>query len=386
MTVQPVFGFATPAEPVAVGAVHGYLAALWQRLAREQPAGVPLAPARMLNLVIYGEDDALPETAERLAEAVAARHPGRLIAVRLAPGRAGAEIAAEVSVRCVPDPTGRRQVCSEVILLTVPAALRPYVPHALCALLQADRPVALWWLGAPRLDDPLFHRLAVHVAGRVLLDSRAGAHPAATLCALARWCAEPSSPAGPGRHAGALGDLAWARLLPWRQVVAGFFDQPSSAPPPAHIRRVELVSGGTAPSADALLLLGWLAARLDWQVTEVRREPEAVQVDFTRGDARIAARCAWAAHDAQDVPGLTAVTLHVRQGTAIHIFEAHRGHDVNVVHTHVTPPGGPRSQRSTGLAEPADEALVAHLLETVLPEPLYLVALARAAAIADALG
>ncbi|MER3421371.1 MAG: hypothetical protein C4290_12985, partial [Chloroflexota bacterium] len=95
MTVQPVFGFATPAEPVAVGAVHGYLAALWQRLAREQPAGVPLAPARMLNLVIYGEDDALPETAERLAEAVAARHPGRLIAVRLAPGRAGAEIAAE---------------------------------------------------------------------------------------------------------------------------------------------------------------------------------------------------------------------------------------------------------------------------------------------------
>ena len=388
MTVQPVGGFATPAEPVAVGAVQGYLTALWQRLAREQPAGMPLAPARMINLVIYGEDDSLPDMAERLAGAMAVRHPGRLIAVWLTHDRAGVDMAAEVSVRCVPDPTGCRQVCSEMILLTVPAALRRYVPHAVCALRQADRPVALWWLGPPRLDDPLFHRLAAESSGQVLLDSRAGEQPADTLRALHRWCTEPYGPAGTGRRAVALGDLAWARLLPWRQAVAGFFDQLSGpgAPGPEGIRRVELVSAGADVPADALLLLGWLAARLAGQAAAVRREPDAVQAAFTRGDTHVAVRCTRAANDVREAFGLTAVTLHVVEGTAAHVFEAHRGHDANVVHTHMTPPGGPRSPRSTGLVEPADEALVASLLEAVLPDPHYLAALARAAEIADALG
>jgi glucose-6-phosphate dehydrogenase assembly protein OpcA len=377
MTVGPLFGFATPAEPVAVSAVPAYLSALWQRLSREQPAGAPLAPARMLNLVLYGEDEALPEITERLAETVAARHPGRLIAVRLDRGRTSTEIAAEVSVRCVPDPTGRRQVCSEVILLTVPLALRPYVPHALCALRLSDLPVALWWTGAPRVDDPLYRRLTADLVSRVLLDSRADGRPGGTLAALARWCAEPSR--------AALGDLAWARLLPWRQAIADLFDQPGLSSSPGRIRRVELLSGDTVLPADALLLLGWLASRLTWRVEGVRQEPDAVQIDFRCGERRVQAQAMRVA-DAQPSPGLAAVHVHVALGAAAFHFEVHRGHDANVVHTHVTPPGGPRSPRSTGLVEPADEALVARLLDASLPDPLYMAALNRAAEIAGVLG
>jgi glucose-6-phosphate dehydrogenase assembly protein OpcA len=378
MTVQPLFGFTTSAEPVPVSAVQHYLSALWRRLSREQPAGVPLAPARMLNLVLYGEDEALPETAERLAGTVAARHPGRLIAVRLDRGRAGTEIAAEVSVRCVPDPTGQRQVCSELILLTVPAALRRYVPHALCALLLSDLPVALWWTGAPRVDDPLYRRLTADLVSRVLLDSRADDQPGVTLSALARWCAE--------RSQATLGDLAWARLDPWRRAITAFFDQPGLSPPPARIRRVELMSGDAALPADALLLLGWLASRLAWQVEGVRQEPDAVQIDFLCGGRRVQAYATRVA-DVQPSPGLAAVHLHVALGAeAFYFFEAHRGHDANVVHTHVTPPGGPRSARSPGLPEAADEALVARLLDASLPDPLYVAALDRAAEIAGALG
>ncbi len=145
------------------------------------------------------------------------------------------------------------------------------------------------------------------------------------------------------------------------------------------------MSGGGALSVDALLLLGWLAARLGWQVTEARQEPDAVQVDFACAGAGVAVRCTRAADEASAVPVLTAVRLHVSQGAEAFTCEAHRGHDANVVHTHVTPPGGPRSARSAGLAELPDEALVARLLDTPLPDPLYAAALERAVTIADAL-
>jgi hypothetical protein len=77
--------------------------------------------------------------------------------------------------------------------------------------------------------------------------------------------------------------------------------------------------------------------------------------------------------------------VEVALGSEAFGFEVHRGHDVNVVHTHVTPPGGPRSARTTGLPEPRDEALVARLLNASLPDPLYRAALDRAAQIAGAL-
>jgi hypothetical protein len=376
MTVRPVFGFATPVEPVAVGAVPQYLTTLWQRLTREQAATGPLTPARMLNLVLYGEDDAVPETAERLAASVAALHPGRLIAVQVDRGRGGTEMTAHVSVRCVPDPTGQRQVCSELVLLTVPAALRRYVPHALCALLLPDLPVALWWTGTPRVEDPLYQRLTADLASRVLLDSRAGDQPPATLRALARWCAEHPTVA--------LGDLAWARLHPWRQAIADCFDQVNSPPPPARIRRIELISDGVGVPADALLLLGWFASRLAWQVEGVSQEPDAVRVDFLCDGRRVQARCGWVT-DAQALPTLAVIRVEVALGSEAFGFEVHRGHDVNVVHTHVTPPGGPRSARTAGLPEPRDEALVARLLNASLPDPLYRAALDRAAQIAGAL-
>jgi glucose-6-phosphate dehydrogenase assembly protein OpcA len=69
---------------------------------------------------------------------------------------------------------------------------------------------------------------------------------------------------------GDINDIAWSRLLVWRQLVAQFFDQPTALDSLAAIEEVEITY---APTTDegrcgrsaALLMAGWLATRLGWR-------------------------------------------------------------------------------------------------------------------------
>ena len=58
-------------------------------------------------------------------------------------------------------------------------------------------------------------------------------------------------------------DLAWLRTTPWRERLAASFD------PPARRASLATIEGFTirhqsSSTASALLLVGWLASRLDW--------------------------------------------------------------------------------------------------------------------------
>lgn len=67
-----------------------------------------------------------------------------------------------------------------------------------------------------------------------------------------------------------INDIAWSRLLVWRQLVAQFFDQPTALDSLETIEEVEITY---APTSDegrcgrsaALLTAGWLATRLGWR-------------------------------------------------------------------------------------------------------------------------
>ena len=61
-------------------------------------------------------------------------------------------------------------------------------------------------------------------------------------------------------------DLAWLRSTPWRERVAATFDPPKLRP---DLRTIKAVTIRHHPesSTSALLLIGWLASRLDWQVS-----------------------------------------------------------------------------------------------------------------------
>ncbi len=73
------------------------------------------------------------------------------------------------------------------------------------------------------------------------------------------------------RRAAALGastvvhDLAWGRLEHWRALIAASFDAPDQLALLAGVETIE-IDHGAAAVADALLLAGWIVARLGWSL------------------------------------------------------------------------------------------------------------------------
>jgi glucose-6-phosphate dehydrogenase assembly protein OpcA len=69
------------------------------------------------------------------------------------------------------------------------------------------------------------------------------------------------------RHpSGALSDLTWAKLTPWREFVSQFFDSPAFRSRLKALDNVEIeyVPNGPDGPAQSLLFLGWLGACLGW--------------------------------------------------------------------------------------------------------------------------
>jgi glucose-6-phosphate dehydrogenase assembly protein OpcA len=143
-----------------------------------------------------------------------------------------------------------------------------------------DVPVMLWWPRGEPSDDPRYLKFA-DIVDRVIVDSATFATPEAGLARMAALLnPDPSTgsgvAAGRGDHAGGssgvgmtISDLSWSRLTPWRELAAQFFDAPALIPHLAEITRVtvdyETHAGATADRSQALLLVGWLAARLGWR-------------------------------------------------------------------------------------------------------------------------
>ncbi|GAC1660754.1 MAG: hypothetical protein NVS9B15_24600 [Acidobacteriaceae bacterium] len=126
-------------------------------------------------------------------------------------------------------------------------------------LLQPEIRTYLWWPGEPPFGYRLFHHL-LNVADQLIVDSAQFDSPGFGLAELARL-----STAGYG-----INDFNWARLTPWREIIAQFFDGTAMLPYLENIRSVRLEfgrsdSGYASATAGLLLLLGWFGRRLGWE-------------------------------------------------------------------------------------------------------------------------
>jgi glucose-6-phosphate dehydrogenase assembly protein OpcA len=106
-------------------------------------------------------------------------------------------------------------------------------------------------------------------------------------------------------------DLAWLRSTPWRERVAATFDPPHLRPDLRTISAVTLRHNPES-SVAGLLLIGWLASRLDWQLSPLLwRDGELVgSAHARRQDVRLALQPA----PDQQVRGLAGLTLETASG------------------------------------------------------------------------
>ena len=171
---------------------------------------------------------------------MAERHPSRTILLVPEPNSGESRIDAQVSLECYAVPDVDRNVCSEVIELTL-LGNRAAVPASIVEpLLIADLPVFVRWRGEPPWGAPELEQL-VDLTDRLVVDSTEWEdlpHPHGHLVELFERTA--------------VSDIAWARTSRWREHLATLW------PGIAGVGTIRV--RGTA--AQGRLLLGWLRSRL----------------------------------------------------------------------------------------------------------------------------
>lgn len=223
----------------------------------------------VLTLVIV-TDEANHYDAVRAATEAGREHPSRVVAlIRRDPD---AEPAIDAEIRR-PGTSGP----GEAVLLRLYGPLGEHPDSVVTPLLVPDAPVVVWWPGVGPVDPA--GAPVGRLAQRRITDALRAEDPLRDLV-------ERVAHYRPGDT-----DLAWARLTPWRSLLASAMDQPcgwvSSATVAAEPRH---------PSAE--LLAAWLSERLQVQVeredspgpglTEVRLATDQGDITISQTDDRTA--------------------------------------------------------------------------------------------------
>jgi glucose-6-phosphate dehydrogenase assembly protein OpcA len=246
---------------IDIRAIERELSELWKSAAQgdgDQRGAVTRACT--LNLVVVTHGDGSSQAVTDVIDQLTGTHPNRAIVVSLLegePAEGEPPIDAWAQAHCQIPAPGRPQVCCEQITIVARGAAMSRVPGTILPLLVPDLPVVVWYPHGEPFRDQLFLRLA-ELADRVVIDSETFADPAGGLMRLAELAG--GTPL--------VGDIAWDRLTVWRELVAQCFDSPALTTQLGHVERVRLVCGPEASQLPTLLLGGWLAARLGWQLAE----------------------------------------------------------------------------------------------------------------------
>lgn len=288
---------------------------------------------RLSSLVAWGADSDAGERFEQVMETLAKRHPCRGILAMSLPGVAGLE--SSISAHCWRTAAGGRHACAEEILLRAGPAQEQELASAVLALLVAEVPAVVWLL-----DDPAATRLPEEIADaadRVFVDSARASTSPTDLRTLVRAAEKDDID---------ITDLAWVRTRAWRELVAQLFD--GNEAQLDDVRDIEIVGGGAALSAAALLSAGWLASRLSLTAASASAAPDAISATFYDGTRGVAMRVSPSGRT------LELESILIRTSTAEFVVELHGENN----HLHVRAEAMTPPLHRVVAREPTDDASV----------------------------
>lgn len=243
------------------------LTTLREQIAKHQRSGAAESGAG----IIYGS------ASPTIADEIAIRNPCRIIALCPVAGE-DEGVKAQVSAYCpIQKQSSSTLICCEYITLTGTTAALERIGGMIPALLIGGLPKFLWWKATPDPNNLLFKRLAA-VCNNVIVDSCNFNEPDHDLISL-QALVDSGVP---------LADLNWRRLAAWQELTAEAYDPPHRRASLREIDRVTIDYEKGNP-AQALLFLGWLANRLDWQPVSYQRESgdyDITRIRFVAQDQR----------------------------------------------------------------------------------------------------
>lgn len=261
--------------------------ALRVMLRERHAANQTLVPARVLNLVVVVDREWKGEIANRLAR-VGRYHASRTVLCAVEEGRTTLDARATISYE---EEHADVSVMLEQIEIDIGPGHLERLDSVIDPVIVSDLPTVLW---APHGHDRAIDTM-LGILDVLLIDSDDTDETSVGL-----------SRAEELLKSVYVVDLAWLRTTPWRERLAASFDLRDRI---EALQRLASIGVRHRPSsaATALLLAGWLAARLGWQ-------PEALKASGVRGLQGIARReddeIAIELEPAeQDAPGLAGVSV-----------------------------------------------------------------------------
>lgn len=264
---NPSVNTAVPAsyKGVDVGKLEKELLAMWADSGKGADSGI--TRACVLNLVLAVPSDAAMQSIDETLGEVIEHHPCRAQLIKVDSEASEARLDAQVSTRCQISKKGAKAVCGEQVTIEAAGAAVSRLHSVVGPLLLPDIPVFLMWDSRLDMASELFVRLS-RLCERVVIDSGRFHKPVEQFAGLARIIHERKKDLR-------IKDVAWGRMTSWRTVVAGFWDVPEHRASLSRVNRVTIecpppTSPSEGFSSTALLALGWLASRLEWNMTGVR--------------------------------------------------------------------------------------------------------------------
>ncbi len=261
-----------------VEVVERQLAELWQ-----QTAGAPdtdddaaVLRARVANLLVFVADDEALDQVQQMLPELTAIHPSRVLLMYGALDAEEHDIEMSVETICQTDQrSGAKRLSCEEITLQATGKFVVELPSAALPLLMPDLSSFLWWRSAPQAGNKVLDTL-LRATDRLVIDSAEFADPLADLVETNQLYRQDQFD-----HVG-ISDLNWARLTLWRGLLADFYDVAGYQ---TRLDCVDLIQidyvaperGAACVAPQALLIAGWLASRLGWQLAG--EQPPQQQAD-----------------------------------------------------------------------------------------------------------
>lgn len=219
-----------------------------------------MTKASLMNFAVYSEQPGSLERNSSLIQEVTREHACRAILIAARPSDEEARVRAWITAHCQLSGAGGKSVCSEQIAFDVSGRLRDALRNIVFAHLESDLPLVFFWQGdfSDRWE-PHLHRLI----DRLVIDSTTWTDPAAQLRRL-----RTSWRDGGSRFV--VLDLAWMRIFPYRQALAGAFD---TALAKTSLCRLNAVRIAHAPGhrITAALFASWIAYKAGWALDPSER-------------------------------------------------------------------------------------------------------------------
>jgi glucose-6-phosphate dehydrogenase assembly protein OpcA len=252
-------------RPAAVGELESELSALWRSTTEAAEEDRSVMRASALTLLVFVDDRRAESEVSSAVSRVTLQNPCRAVVMIAEPGAAPAGLEAWVSAHCHLPTGGGKQVCCEQVAVWARGDSVRDLDNVVVPLALPGLPVFLWWR-AGSFSPPDYFNQILRVTDCVLVDSARFAHPAKDLAKLAHTVQELSGEV-------VVGDLNWTRTQPWRELAAQCFDAPAHRPYLDGLTLVRIAYEEESPravaqGAQALLVAGWLASRLGWELKE----------------------------------------------------------------------------------------------------------------------